>query len=299
MAFKTIRTGGSEAAQEEVRTALKEARALNEAKHANVIRLEGICIDDPQRMGVLMEYAEQGTLRQVLDLTPAMPAKQRQQMMRGIMRGLAKLHSHKPKPILHGDLKATNVLVTADGTVKLADFGMASGASSGMAASMSVSKTHRGGGTPIYSAPELFTHLFAKVDLDSDSDSEDANETLVLAQQYTEACDMYSLGVLVWEVETGEVPWAKEIAKWSKKIAGSGTGSDQVRQQLARTVHEKKKRPKLPAGCIPLMSSIIERCWHQDAAQRPAVEAVLDELEGSKELADIVPAFPGGRHLQV
>jgi serine/threonine protein kinase len=41
-------------------------------------------------------------------------------MMRGIMRGLAKLHSHKPKSILHGDLKATNVLVMADGVVNAA-----------------------------------------------------------------------------------------------------------------------------------------------------------------------------------
>jgi hypothetical protein len=144
--------------------------------------------------------------------------------------------------------------------------------------------------------------MFAKVDLDSDSDSEDADandeeEALVLAQ-YIEACDVYSMGVLVWEVETGEEPWAKEIAKWSKKIAGSGAGSDQIKQQLARTVYQKEKRPKVPAGCSPLITSIIERCWHQDAAQRPAVEMVLGELEGSKELADIAPAFPGGRHLQ-
>jgi serine/threonine protein kinase len=278
MAFKTIRTGGSKAAQTQVRAALKEAYTLKEAWHENIIRLEGICIDDPQHLGVLMEYAEQGTLRQVLDANPEMANKKRQLLIRGILRGLAKLHSHTPKPILHGDLKATNVLVMANGVPKLADFGQASGASSGAMASVSMSKTHRGGGTPIYSAPELFAHLFQKVDLDSDSDSEDAAEALVV-QQYTKKCDMYSLGVLIWEVETTQVPWAVEIAKWSKKIAGAGTGNDQIKQQLATTVFEKRKRPKFPANCTPLIRSIIERCWHHEAEQRPPVQIVLDELE--------------------
>jgi tRNA A-37 threonylcarbamoyl transferase component Bud32 len=271
MAFKTFRTGGSADAEAHLKEALKEGRALKEAQHENVIRLEGICIDDPKQMGLLMEYAEQGTLRQVLDGNPTMPKLARCLLIRGILRGLAKLHSHTPKPILHGDLKATNVLVTTNGMPKLADFGMASGASSGLAASMSMSKTHRGGGTPIYSAPELFAHLFEKVDLDSDSDSDD---TPVVAQQYTEACDVYSLGMLVWEVQTGQVPWAAEITKWSKKIAGGAAGNDQIKQQLARTVYEKRKRPKLPVDGSTLIISIIERCWHQEPAQRPPAQVV-------------------------
>jgi serine/threonine protein kinase len=187
MAFKTIRTGGSEAAQNQVKAALKEAYALKEAQHENLIRLEGICIDDPQRLGVLMEYAEQGTLRHVLEANPEMGDKERRLLIRGILRGLAKLHSHTPTPILHGDLKGTNVLVMTDGTPKLADFGQASGASSGISMSMSVSKAHRGGGTPIYSAPELFADIFA-----DSSDSEDDDCVTV----YTMACDVYSGGGL-------------------------------------------------------------------------------------------------------
>ena len=134
----------SAAAHEQVRATLKEARALKEAQHENVIRLEGICVDDPQRLGVLMEYAEQGTLRQVLDTNKTMGRTDRRRLSRGILRGLAMLHAHKPRPILHGDLKATNVLVAADGTPKLADFGRASGSSAALTASMSMSRTHRG-----------------------------------------------------------------------------------------------------------------------------------------------------------
>jgi tRNA A-37 threonylcarbamoyl transferase component Bud32 len=213
MAFKLIRTSGSEAAREEVRAALKEARALREAKHENVIGLEGICIDDPQRLGVLMEYAEQGTLRHVLEANPNMADKQKNVLICGILRGLANLHSHTPKPILHGDLKATNVLVMADGTPKLADFGLASGASSSLATGMSMSATHRGGGTHVYKAPELFAHLFVEV-VDSDSDdSDDMVEAVdsdiddgAVASVYTISCDLYSAGVVAWEIETGESP---------------------------------------------------------------------------------------------
>jgi serine/threonine protein kinase len=248
MAFKTIRTGGSKESQTQAKAALKEACALKEAQHDNVVRLEGICIDDPHRLGVLMEYAEQGTLRLVLDNSPGMSKMTRRLLIRGIFRGLAKLHSHTPKPILHGDLKSTNVLVMADGTAKLADFGMASGTSSGVMASLNMSMTHRGGGTPIYSAPELFTHLFD----DSDSDDEDASTV----SMYTAACDVYSAAVLIWEVVTGEVPWQNNVQKWSQNKPSS-----YVERKLAKEVLKKNNRPALPSDCNPLLLSIIERCW--------------------------------------
>jgi serine/threonine protein kinase len=59
---------------------------------------------------------------------------------------VAKLHSHTPKPILHRNLKATNMLMLTGGTPNLADFGQASGTSSALAAGMSMSKTHQGRG---------------------------------------------------------------------------------------------------------------------------------------------------------
>jgi hypothetical protein len=191
----------------------------------------------------------------------------------GILRGLAKLHSHTPNPILHGDLKATNVLVMADGTPKLADFGQASGVSSSLAAGMSMSKTHRGGGgTPVYTAPELFAHLFEEV-ADSDSDDDDA-DTGTAASVYTIACDLYSAGVVIWEIETGESPWGKDIRKWSENNTSSF-----VEKKLATKVLKKHKRPPMPDDCDPLVASIIERLWHQNPAQRPPAQVALEELE--------------------
>jgi serine/threonine protein kinase len=150
-----------------------------------------------------MEYAAKGTLRNVLDSNPDMPLKTRRVLIRGILAGMAKLHSHKPKPIFHGDVKASNVLVMDDGTPKLADFGFASGARSGQTAGMSMSTPHRGGGTPVYTAPELFAVMFE----DSDDSDEDATDL----GKYTGAGDVYSTGVLIGEageVVTGQQPAA-------------------------------------------------------------------------------------------
>jgi serine/threonine protein kinase len=272
MAFKKIRTS-CKAEQDHVKTVLREAQNLKEAKHENVIGLEGISIDNPERLGVLMEYAEQGTLRQVLDNTPKMDAAHQQLLIRGVLRGLAKLHSHLPNPILHGDLKATNVLIMADGTPKLADFGKASGAGFRTTTNISISiSTHRGGGTAVYTAPELFTHHFEDV---SDSDDDDAGRIGCSAPIYTMKCDLYSAGVLMWEVMTRKSPWIEEWQKWSQG------GADQIRVQkkLANKVLRNEKRPEIPDNCNPLLRSIIERCWHPNPATRPAAQVVLDELQ--------------------
>jgi serine/threonine protein kinase len=272
MAFKRLRTSGK-AEQDYYKNVLREAQTLKEAKHENVIGLEGISIDNPERLGVLMEYAERGTLRQVLDNAPTMDAAHQQLLIRGILRGLAKLHSHLPNPILHGDLKATNVLIMADGTPKLADFGQASGAGFRTTTNISISvSTHRGGGTAVYTAPELLTHLFEDV---SDSEDDDAGRSGCSAPIYTMDCDLYSAGVLMWEVMTGKSPWMTEWQKWSQGSA------DQIRVQkkLANRVLKKEQRPKIPDNCNPLLRSIIERCWHQNPAKRPAAQVVLDRLQ--------------------
>jgi serine/threonine protein kinase len=238
-----------------------------------------------------MEYAEKGTLRQVLDDNPTMDDAQKSLLICGMFRGLAKLHSHSPSPILHGDLKPTNVLVMADGTPKLADFGLASGAGFRTMASITVSvKTHRGGGTPVYTAPELFAHLFEEV---SDSDDESAGSGAAggaSASKYTVGCDMYSAGVLAWEVVTHEVPWIEELKRWW----GVGTDFARVQKKLANKVFKKAQRPAIPTGCTPLLRSIIKRSWDQNPVKRPAAQTVFGELE-----AEIDRSAPTGefKHL--
>jgi serine/threonine protein kinase len=265
VAFKTMRAG-SKAHDEQIRAALKEARYMKTVQHENVIGLAGICVDEGH-MGLLIEFAERGTLRNVLDITPTMGAQERLRMAVEVLRGLSKLHSVQPRPILHGDVKSVNVLVMADGTCKIADFGMTSGASS----AMSISKTHRGGGTPSYTAPELFAHHF----VDSDDEEDGCN-----AAVYTSACDVYSCGVLIWEIMTGEEPWAAEVRAWASK----GWDADCVKLKLAREVFKREKRSSTAEegggrAIDGATLAVIEACCHQESSQRPVITVAVRNVE--------------------
>ena len=93
--------------------------------HQNIIRFCGTCLDPHQvvaalsmlmidiqtnsQTGVLCEYAERGHLRQVLDANPDLQDKMRCRLAHGVVLGLAHLHAHSPRPILHQDLKPTSV----------------------------------------------------------------------------------------------------------------------------------------------------------------------------------------------
>jgi serine/threonine protein kinase len=104
--------GGSQGAKQHLR-----ARHLRSLEHKNVIGLLGICTDS-QHMGLFMEYADQGTLREFLHNPSLLSMRDRQNMIVDFCCGLHVLHSAQPTPMLHGDIKSSNVLVMADGTCK-------------------------------------------------------------------------------------------------------------------------------------------------------------------------------------
>jgi serine/threonine protein kinase len=186
----------------------------------------------------------------------------------------------------------------ADDTPKLSDLGESSGAGSAMATAAAMgktkshcTKTHRGGGTPIYSAPELLAFHCEEVgcgDSDEDSDDEGEQPETSKAAEYTSACDVYSLGLLIWEVITGDMPWGREIERWTKKYGGPA-----VEKTLAEKLCMGKLRPKVkiglnkvanfPNGCDQVMQSVVERCWTHAPEQRPQAQVLVDELEAHEK----------------
>ena len=82
-------------------------------RHPNICRFLAVCTE-PGEQSILMEFATLGSLRDVLDRDPLLPAYQRFKLLFGIVNGLCKLHAHIPKAIVHHDLKPLNVLVTED-----------------------------------------------------------------------------------------------------------------------------------------------------------------------------------------
>ena len=180
MACKHIAAGSDDEHAQAAAMLLKEIKALAEMHHANVIRLMGVCIER-HHLCALIEYAARGTVRDVLERHPDLPLWRRFQLLYGAVLGCAALHAHKPRPILHHDIKTVNLLVSQYWVCKLADFGLATGLGTLPTATKGGGG---GGGTIHYQAPEVMND-----------------------DPFTHAADTYALGVVVYEVLTGLRPW--------------------------------------------------------------------------------------------
>ena len=132
---------------------------------------------------------------------------------------MAKLHGLEPTPLVHGDIKPENILVSSTNTAKISDFGQATG---GVATVTAATKTSGGGvgGTQLYMAPELLASLFA----DSDSDDDDGTQQMQASTKGTVSSDVYSVGVLFWAaMNPGKMPWQEVVEKypqgWEIRVA--------------------------------------------------------------------------------
>jgi serine/threonine protein kinase len=128
---------------------------------------------------LVLEFCGGGTLYAALHAGPRIDILQRTQIITGVAQGLAAIHEHRPA-ILHQDLSTNNILLTVDGTPKLADFGLAR-----LRACSDSFRTQHVRGTPHYMAPEVW----------------DGNHL-------TEKVDVYAFAMVMLEVWTVEIPWA-------------------------------------------------------------------------------------------
>jgi hypothetical protein len=147
-------------------------------KHPNLISLFDIRTDEAGDQWVIMEYVSGESLEDVIERNPnGMPAEQVLAWMRGMCAGVAYLHDHG---IVHRDLKPGNIFID-DGTVKIGDYGLAKFISCSRRSGQTESV-----GTVHYMAPEI------------------ANG------RYGREIDTYALGVILYEMLTGNVPFEGE-----------------------------------------------------------------------------------------
>ncbi|XP_022196035.1 mitogen-activated protein kinase kinase kinase 7 [Nilaparvata lugens] len=205
-----------------------EVRQLSRVRHSNIVTLYGAC-SDGQRICLVMEYAECGSLYDLLHGKPLRKYTAGHAMSWALQcaKGVAYLHSMKPKPVIHRDLKPPNLLLVSGGTVlKICDFGTACDKTTCMTNNK---------GSAAWMAPEVF-------------------ETT----KYTEKCDVFSWGIILWEVLSRRKPFDDLHATFSILWA-KHTG----------------KRPPLIEGCPKPIEKLYTSCWDGTAANRPSMETVV------------------------
>lgn len=160
-----------------VDTFRKEVSLMKRLRHPNILLFMG-AVTSSERLCIVSEFLPRGSLFRLLQRnTPGMDWKRRVRMALDIARGMNYLHHLNP-PIVHRDLKSSNLLVDKNWTVKVGDFGL----SRLKNATFLTAKS--GKGTPQWMAPEVLRN-------------EPSNEK----------SDVYSFGVVLWELATEKIPW--------------------------------------------------------------------------------------------
>jgi serine/threonine-protein kinase len=234
-ALKMLPTG-AEADAEAVTRFCVEGEAAARLDHPHIVRLHEFDEHDG-RLYYTMEYLEGGTLAQRLQAGPV-PAAQAARLVATL--ACAVEHAHR-RQVVHRDLKPSNVLFAADGTVKLADFGLAKMLDE---TGLALTQTQAALGTAGYMAPE---------------------QAAGHAREATPAMDVWALGAILYECLTGRPAFR---------------GHDR-RETLDLVRRARPTRPSaLCTGLPPGPEAICMKCLRKDPADRYAGAGELaDDLE--------------------
>ncbi|XP_050267796.1 serine/threonine-protein kinase STY46-like isoform X9 [Quercus robur] len=207
----------------------QEVIMMREIQHKNVVQFIGACTRPPS-LCIVMEYMSGGSIHDFLH-------KQKNvfthpdliRVAIDVSKGMKYLHHNN---IIHRDLKAANLLMDGNGVVKISDFGIAR-----MQAQSGVMTAETG--TYRWMAPEVIEH-----------------------KPYDHKVDVFSFGVLLWELLTGKLPY-EQLSPL----------------QAAVGVVQKGLRPIIPKQTPQKLGELLERCWQQDPSSRPEFSEILEILQ--------------------
>lgn len=234
------------------RRMLEEIRITAALRHPNVVQFMGFCLDPPS---MAAEYCPRGSLYHVLHEPNGPPGMQKKTQLSWLRRvafaadgaaGMLHLHSRTPQ-ILHRDLNSPNLLVAADWTVKVADMGMSKlMIDSALDGNINSVATSGGGLNPRWLAPEILS-----------------------GGQCTTASDVFSFGVVMWEILTRGIPWEGKTT-WA--IVGDVQSGH--RPPIPDTIVEQDKDGESVREYISLM----EACWSHHPEERPDFGSIAQKL---------------------
>ncbi|XP_022657512.1 tyrosine-protein kinase sid-3-like isoform X3 [Varroa destructor] len=194
---------------------------------------QGLCLPNSW---LIMEYCEGGSLNRVLEKNQV-PLRILTEWSLHIAKGMQYIHS---KRVIHRDLKSTNVLLTVPYQpdsqeavpLKISDFGLAR-------TNVEKSTVLSGGGTYAWMAPENIKFY-----------------------KYSQRSDVWSFGVLIWELLTGQIPYK---------------GVDPV--AIAYGIGSEKLTLPIPETCPEKFKNLMTDCWNADPHRRPLFDKIIYQLE--------------------
>ena len=229
-------------------TALAEFRAELETcrlcHHPNVVQFLGATTLRPP-YAIVTEYMQGGSLSDLLRKHHTFKLGQALHMLLDCARGMAYLHSRKPKAVIHRDLKPANLLLTLDGRLKIADFGLSRtmvNSGSKRVGDQLLSQTYLmtgETGSYRYMAPEVFRH-----------------------ERYGTAVDVFAFGIIAFQILQNCTPYE---------------GFDPV--EAARACALEDFRPTFVDPINSELKAIIQHCWHSDPGSRPKFVDIVDRLD--------------------
>ena len=216
----------------------RESRSVAQVSHPNVVAVIDAG-EDGGRPYIVFEYCDGETLKERIDRSGRLPLDEAAAYSIEVGRGLAAAHARR---LVHRDVKPQNVLIDSEGRAKVTDFGIARSLESD-----GLTKTGRVLGTTDYVSPEQ-----------------------AMGQDVDARSDIYSLGVLLYEMLTGDVPFKAENLV--------GVAMKHVNEKMPNV---QKVRPQVSSA----LAAVVERATEKDARKRyQDMGEMLADLEAALEV---------------
>jgi len=220
--------------QESLRSFMQELSVFSQVTHPSICQFFGKTVIR-HSPALVLEFVPGGTLYDYLHSRPKQASggevvrapDQLSRIALEVALGLAYLHSQQ---FIHRDIKSANILLDDEYHAKLTDFGISTRFDHEHTAET---------GTYRFMAPEVITH-----------------------QRYDEKCDVYSFGILLWEITHQDIPFR---------------GQHQLQAAFGVAMH--KRRPNIVLSKpLKRFGTLIAKCWEDSPAKRPLMEAVVRQL---------------------
>lgn len=227
----------------------QEALIFSLLDHTNILRMLGLVVDGPTDQGLALEFCSGGALHLwIKQHKDRLRLQQSIDWCLQIGKGMEYLHKRAPAKFLHRDLKSSNILLLYSGAtdpskqvLKISDFGLARARREQLS-----HEEFTAAGTYAWMAPES-----------------------IRSSNFSPASDVWSFGVLVWEILTGEVPYR---------------GMEPL--QVALAVANRHLRLPVPDSIPQILSSVMLNCWEEEPQKRPEFDAIVVRLDcAQKELS--------------